>query len=217
MTIKDCLIFKFAQQNLRSIQIHMKNILVINAGQVLAHSGGKYNNTITEATLDFLKQKEGIQVQTTHISEGYDCATEVAKFVWADVIIYHTPIWWFQLPYEFKKYIDLVFSEGYGSLYRSDGRKSDNPAINYGTGGLLQGKKYLLTTSWNAPKEAFTLPGEFFGQKSVDEGPLYSFHKMNEFIGMSALSSFHFHDVEKNNTMEADVVAWKAHLEAVIA
>ncbi|MCI0921368.1 NAD(P)H-dependent oxidoreductase [Sphingobacterium rhinopitheci] len=195
----------------------MKNILVINGGQVLAHSGAKYNTTITEVTLDFFNNKEGFEVKSTQIAAGYDCAVEVDKYVWADVIIYHTPIWWFQLPYDFKKYIDLVFTEGYGSLYRSDGRKSENPAVNYGTGGLLQGKKYLLTTSWNAPKEAFTLPGEFFGQKSVDEGPLYGFHKMNEFIGMSALPSFHFHDVEKNNKMEADINAWIAHLENVIA
>ena len=33
------------------------------------------------------------------------------EFVWADVIIYHTPIWWFQVPNGFKKYIDFKESK----------------------------------------------------------------------------------------------------------
>jgi putative NADPH-quinone reductase len=37
-------------------------------------------------------------------------------------------------------------------MWTSDGRDSENPEINYGTGGLLQGKQYILTTSWNAPQ-----------------------------------------------------------------
>ena len=53
-------------------------------------------------------------------------------------------------------------------------------------------------SSWNAPEEAFTLAGEFFDQKSVDDGVLFGFHKMNQFLGLEHLDSKHFHDVEKN-------------------
>ena len=70
----------------------------------------------------------------------------------------------------------------------------------------------MLTTSWNAPKEAFTLPGEFFSEKSVDEGPLFGFHRMNAFTGMSPLESMHFHDIEKNADVLRDLELYKAHL-----
>jgi modulator of drug activity B len=110
-------------------------------------------------------------VRYTDVNEDYDPAEEVEKYVWADVVIYHTPIWWFQVPHGLKKYIDVVFTEGHAKgIYHSDGRSSANPAINYGTGGMLHGRQYMVTSSWNAPKEAFTLPNEFFNETSVDDG-----------------------------------------------
>ncbi|WP_340139876.1 NAD(P)H-dependent oxidoreductase [Christiangramia portivictoriae] len=132
------------------------------------------------------------------MGKPYDVEREVQNFKWADIIIYHTPIWWFQLPFKFKEYIDKVFTAGHQKgIYRSDGRSSKNPSVNYGTGGSLHGKKYILTTSWNAPEDAFKLEGEFFEQKTVDEGPLYPFHRMSKFIGLEFKASIHFHDMEK--------------------
>ena len=194
----------------------MKKVLIINAGQNFGHSGGKYNNTIAENTLAVLKKFENIEVKTTHIADGFDKDEEVKKFVWADFIIYHTPIWWFQLPNGFKKYIDEVFTAGHTKgIYMSDGRKADNPEINYGTGGMLGGRKYMVTTSWNAPETAFTLPGEFFNETSVDNGPLFGFHRMNAFVSLEKMEGFHFHDVEKNANIERDMKLYRDHLEQV--
>lgn len=191
----------------------MTKIFIINGGQKFGHSGGKFNETIFQETQDFFKNKSNFEIKTTDINKEYNPSEEVDKFVWADVIVYHTPIWWFQLPHGFKKYIDVVFTEGHAKgIYHSDGRSSKNPAINYGTGGMLHGKKYLLTTSWNAPKEAFTLPGEFFNERSVDDGPLFGFHRMNAFTGMTALESMHFHDIEKNADVPRDLELYKVHL-----
>lgn len=194
----------------------MKKVLIINAGQNFGHSGGKYNQTITENTLKVLENFENLEIKVTNISEGYDKNEEVHKFVWADFIIYHTPIWWFQLPNGFKKYIDEVFTAGHAKgIYMSDGRTSDNPTINYGTGGMLGGRKYMVTTSWNAPETAFTLPGEFFNKTSVDNGPLFGFHKMNAFVSLEKMESFHFHDVEKNANIERDMEIYQQHLKKV--
>jgi modulator of drug activity B len=191
----------------------MKKIFIINGGQKFGHSGGRFNQTISKETLDFFQNKEGFEVKSTDINDEYNPAEEVDKFVWADVIIYHTPIWWFQLPHGFKEYIDVVFTEGHANgIYKSDGRSSTNPAINYGTGGMLHSKKYMVTTSWNAPKEAFTLPGEFFNETSVDNGPLFGFHRMNAFTGMQPLESIHFHDVMKGANVESDLKAYRNHL-----
>jgi modulator of drug activity B len=194
----------------------MKHILIINAGQDFAHSSGKYNKTITDHTIQFFEQFDDAEIKVTHVSNGYDAAEEVNKFVWADYIIYHTPMWWFQVPNGFKKYIDEVFTEGHRKgIYNSDGRSSANPEINYGTGGMLQGRKYMVTTSWNAPKTAFTLPGEFFNETSVDDGPLYGFHRMNAFAALEKLEGYHFHDVEKNADVVRDMAAYLEHLEQV--
>ncbi len=194
----------------------MKKIFVINGGQEFGHSGGKFNETISKATVSFFTEREGYQVKFTNVSDDYNAAEEVEKYVWADVVIYHTPIWWFQVPHNFKKYIDVVFTEGHTKgIYNSDGRSSKNPAINYGTGGTLHGRKYMLTTSWNAPQEAFTLPKEFFLQKSVDDGPLFGFHRMNAFTWMEPLHSLHFHDVEKNANVEKELNVNNEQLEKV--
>jgi modulator of drug activity B len=191
----------------------MTKIFIINAGQNFGHSSGKFNATITGETINFFSKNTYFEIKTTHISADYNPAEEVEKYVWADIVIYHTPIWWFQVPHDFKKYIDVVFTEGYNKgIYKSDGRSSKNPAINYGTGGTLHGKKYMLTTSWNAPKEAFTLPGEFFNERSVDDGPLFGFHRMNAFTGMTPLKSIHFHDIEKNADVPREIEAYQQHL-----
>lgn len=191
----------------------MKNIFVINGGQVFAHSGGKFNRSLLETTVAFFENQPDFDVRYTDINDGYDPQQEAENYKWADVIIYHTPIWWFQLPNEFKKYIDEVFTAGYNNgIYKSDGRSSANPAVNYGTGGLMHGKHYMVTSSWNAPEEAFTLPGEFFNQKSVDEGVLFGFHRMNAFTGMKPLESIHFHDVMKNPDIDNIMARYSAHL-----
>ncbi|QQD13217.1 NAD(P)H-dependent oxidoreductase [Sphingobacterium sp. UDSM-2020] len=194
----------------------MKHILIINAGQSFAHSSGRFNKTVTENTIAFFEKFNSVEIKVTHISDAYDHDEEVQKFVWADYIIYHTPMWWFQVPNAFKKYIDEVFTAGHRTgIYHSDGRRSENPDINYGTGGMLQGRKYMVTSSWNAPKTAFTLPGEFFNQTSVDDGPLFGFHRMNAFASLEKLESFHFHDVEKNADILRDMEAYQKHLDKV--
>lgn len=175
----------------------MKKIFILNGGQTFAHSGGLFNTTLANWTQETLLAL-GHEVRQTNINDEYDITTEVEHFNWADVIIYHTPIWWFQVPNRLKKYIDEVFTAGHNNgFYTSDGRSRTNPDINYGTGGLMQGKYYMVTSTWNAPQTAFTLANEFFEEHSADEGVLFGFHKMNQFVGLTKINGFHFHDLEK--------------------
>ena len=178
------------------------NIFIINGGQKFAHSNGEFNGSLTNWSQEVITEL-GHEIQITHVNEAFDKNEEVEKYKWADVIIYHTPIWWFQVPNRFKFYIDEVFTVGHNNgMYKSDGRSRVNPAINYGTGGLMQGKHYMVTSTWNAPEEAFTLEGEFFNQTSVDDGVLFGFHRMNAFLGLSRIDGMHFHDLEKNGSQE---------------
>ncbi|PCI00645.1 MAG: NADPH quinone reductase MdaB [Flavobacteriaceae bacterium] len=195
----------------------MKNIFIIDGGHTFAHSGGQFNKTLLKNSTTYFKSLEGFNVKSSQVGDYIDYKEEVEKFKWADLIIYHTPIWWFQIPFGFKKYIDNVFTEGHqNGIYENDGRSRKNPSINYGTGGLMKGKKYILTTSWNAPKTAFTLENEFFEQKSVDEGVMFGFHKMNDFAGMKLLATHHFHDMEKNADVPLELMNYTAFLNKVI-
>lgn len=177
----------------------MKKIFIINGGQQFEHAGGRLNTTILETDKAYFTSENGFELRYTSVDAGYDPGEEVEKFVWADTIIYHFPIWWFSLPYGLKKYLDIILTAGHkAGIYESDGRSHLNPDINYGTGGSLKGRNYMVTTSWNAPETAFTLPGEFFQQKSVDEGVLFGFHRMNAFLSLEKRAGMHFHDVEKD-------------------
>lgn len=180
----------------------MKKIFIINGGQTFAHSGGLFNTTLTTWTKETLEEL-GHEIRVTSINDPYIAVEEAENFKWADIIVYHTPIWWFQLPYKLKQYIDEVFTAGHNNgIYANDGRSRKNPDINYGTGGLMHGKQYMVTSSWNAPQTAFTLAGEFFDEHTEDEGVLFGFHKMNQFTGLTKIEGFNFHDLEKNCTEE---------------
>lgn len=179
----------------------MTKVFIINGGQEFDESKGLFNQLLTEWTGNFLKEND-IEVRITHTESDYDSQQEVENFTWADVIVVHTPIWWFQLPYKLKQYIDLVFQNGRGTIYKSDGRTRTHPEINYGTGGLLTGKKYMITTSWNAPEGAFTLKDELMSQTSVDDGVLFGVHIAMKFVGLKKLDGFHFYDIVKGLTPE---------------
>lgn len=53
---------------------------------------------------------------------------------------------------------------------------------------------------------------EFFNEKTVDEGALFGFHRMNAFTGMTPLESMHFHDIEKNTDVPRDLALYKVHV-----
>lgn len=195
-------------------------IFIINGGQNFAQSKGQFQKTLTQWSVDFFRSEKNAEIKVSDINEEYDLAEEVSKYVWADLVIYHIPIWWFQVPHKLKEYIDKVFTQGHkNGMYESDGRSrsNDNPKLHYGAGGLLHGRKYMLTTSWNAPIEAFTVPGEFFYLFSEDQ-VLMGVHKMNEFTGMEKVNGMHFHDMEKDVTpekIEQEKGLYLAHLKSV--
>ena len=193
----------------------MSNFLIINAAKAFGASEGKLNTYLSEAAGEFLLNA-GHDVKVTRVDEGYDTLEEVEKFLWADTVIYQMPVWWMAEPWILKKYVDEVFTAGYGKLFKDDGRTRADPGKHYGSGGLLQGKKYMLSLTWNAPPEAFADPGQFFEGKGVD-AVYFHFHKANAFLGLSPLPTFMCNDVVKAPNVEADVARYRTHLKAVLA
>ena len=126
----------------------MSHILIINGAKAFAHSNGQLNDTLTDFAQRHLIQL-GHDVKVTRTDSDYDIQVEIDKYVWADVVIYQMPGWWMGAPWTMKKYIDDVFTIGHGVLYASDGRSRSDVTKKYGSGGLIQGKKYMLSLTWN--------------------------------------------------------------------
>ena len=191
-----------------------RKILLINGKKHFGVSEGRYNDTLHDTAL-FTLTGMNHQIKTTFIDDGYDLKEEVAKWLWADIVVHQMPGWWMGAPWTVKRYMDEVFTEGHGSLYDNDGRSRSHPERQYGGGGLLQGKHYMLSVTWNAPISAFDAPDGFFEGKGVD-AVYFPFHKAHEFLGMSRLPTFLCTDVMKAPAPEQDVERYKAHLNQVL-
>jgi len=192
--------------------------LLINARQpVTGMSEGKLNGYIARVIQEHLAHK-GHEIRVTEIDQGYEIEDEVAKHLWADLIITQSPVYWFGNPWIYKKYVDEVFNAGMldPRMVANDGRTRSDPQKQYGTGGLMQGKRYMLSLTWNAPEAAFNDPRQFlFGGKSVDD--VFLFNTANyKFCGVEILPSFSCHDVLKNGFNEQDIDRLKAHLDHFI-
>ena len=188
----------------------MANIYIVNAGENFVHSKGELNRYLTQVAADALKAA-GHQVKTVALEQGYNLEQEVQNILWANSIIYQHPAWWMGAPWTLKKYIDEVFMCGVGKLFADDGRSRADENSKYGSGGLLHGKTYMISATWNAPLEAFEDPAQFFEGKGMD-AVYFPFHKANQFLGMKPLPSFMCNDVHKNPQIEADVKRYQEHL-----
>ena len=181
----------------------MKTILVIDGHKPYSYSPGKLNETLFNAIVDWLDGKA--IVKTNVVNNGYDVKGEQAKFMDAEIVIVQTPINWMNIPFVLKEYIDQVFEHGifFGG--------SDE----YGKGGKLIGKKYMLSTTWHARLSDFNNIDGFFNGRSEDD-MLIPVHKSFEFIGMTGLNSFFCHDVLRNPQIDLFLDNLGKHLETYL-
>lgn len=196
----------------------MKNLLLINAHQFYEGiSGGRLNRTMAGIITEELAQR-GYEVEQTDIEQGYDVDAEVQKHVRADLIILQSPVYWFGTPWIHKKYIDEVFTAGLiqQRLLVDDGRTRQDPDKQYGTGGRMQGKKYMLSLTWNAPEDAFGDQGQVLFQGRTVDDVLVANTANYKFCGAEILPSFSCHDVVKAPDIESDMQRLRQHLAAAI-
>ena len=196
----------------------MKNVLIINAHQLVEGiAAGQLNKTMVGVINDEML-KRGYQVKHTTIEQGYDVNEEVDKHVWADIIILQSPVFWFGTPWIYKKYADEVLTAGLiqQKLLTDDGRTRENPSKQYGSGGKMMGKSYMLSLTWNAPEEAFGDKDQvLFSGKTVDD--VFIANTSNyKFCGADILVAFSCFNVMKNPNVENDIARLKKHLANVI-
>jgi modulator of drug activity B len=192
----------------------MKRVLLLNLHQKYE---GIANGNLTR---DLLKEAKaffstnGYEIQETTIDEGYDVAEELEKFKWADLFFVQSPVYWMGLPWLGKKYIDDIFSGGVNTVtYESDGRSRNDHSKTYGSGGLMEGKRYMLSFTYNCPESEFDNPKGFFDGLSLDEANV-ALHKTFQFCGVKPYPSYSVHDIYKSEfTIDSVLKALENHLK----
>lgn len=179
----------------------MKKILIVDGGVQFHGNGGTLNHAYAQLAAKVLTSM-GHEVVITRVDAQWVAQEEAEKFKAADVVMLNFAAWWMGTPWQVKRYIDEVFCAGLS--VGGDGRTRTDPEHNYGRGGILSDKKYMLAVTWNAPLNAFVDPKEFFAGVGID-AVLLPVHKAFQFIGMSCLGkTFMANDVIKNPTHELD-------------
>jgi modulator of drug activity B len=176
----------------------MKRVLLLNLHQKYEGiaNGNLTRDLLKEAKAFFLEN--GYDVKETNIDDGYNISEEVEKFQWSDLFFVQSPVYWMGLPWLGKKYIDEIFSAGVNTVtYSSDGRSRSDPSKTYGSGGLMNDKRYMLSFTYNCPKSEFDNPEGFFDGLSLDEANV-GLHKTFQFCGVTPYPSFSVHDIYKS-------------------
>jgi len=177
----------------------MKNVLIINGHQKYDEvAEGNLTRSYINSASEFFK-KNNFNLKHSVVESDYNIIEEVEKFVWADYILIQYPVYWMGVPWITKKYIDEVFSAGdHNGLYINDGRSRDDATKRYGSGGLMQGTKYMISLTYNCPTSEFSSKSGFFDGLSLDEANIAT-HKTFQFCGAEPLETYSVHDIFKGD------------------
>jgi len=192
------------------------NVLLINGHQPHAASPGRLNKAFAERAAAFFSIR-GHPLRRSDTASGWSLEEAVGDHLWADLTVLQFPLNSMGVPWSLKRYLDEVFTAGMdGRLAEGDGRTRSDPSRQYGTGGRLQGRRYVLSVTLNAPACAFDNASQpIFRGLSLDE-LLAPVHVNFAFFGLSALPTFAAYDVKKSPAIEADFVRFDSHLTSIL-
>lgn len=195
-----------------------KKVLLINTHLTYPNwTEGTLNNSFILKAKDFFEAK-GFEILETKIEEGYKAEKEVEKHLQADIIILQAPVNWFGAPWIYKKYVDEVFNNGLASkkFLTGDGRTREDVTKQYGTGGLLQGKKFMVCATWNAPEEAFGNPEQHLFQGKTTADLFLHITSNYRFCGCDILPDYNCFDIFKSENITKDLENYPKHLEKIL-
>ncbi|GAA4271185.1 NAD(P)H-dependent oxidoreductase [Aquimarina gracilis] len=181
-------------------------VLLVNGHEKVSHAKGELNNAFFTVAKNALVEHDH-EIRCEIVDEDYDVEEVISKILWADVIVYQTPVFWFNIPGKFKKFIDDVFSAG---RLRFLIPYSEN--MEYGARGSLTSKKYMLSTTWNTPESTFENANAFLMKNKTVDDVFLPFHLSNRYFGMQQLPSFGTFDIYHNPTIEEDLKKYKEHI-----
>ena len=117
----------------------MKKILILTAGYSIFDAKGQLNSFLSYLTDKTLTNK-GYEVKISDVTKDtLDVDREVDKLLWADTVIYITPIMWFNMPAPLVLWLDKVL------LYQKTFIITDD----YGEGGQVPASNFMIVTTSN--------------------------------------------------------------------
>ena len=194
-----------------------KTVLLINTHLTyLGWSEGKLNASFYNAAKAFFISKN-YKVLETKVEDGYNADEEVEKHLQADIVILQTPVNWENTPWIYKKYVDEVFNSALKNkkFLSGDGRSEEEGSKQYGMGGHMQGKKFMISATWNAPEESFNDKGQYlFKGKSADD-VLFNVVANYLFTGFEVVPGYFCYDVYHNKHIKEDIGNYPTYLQKV--
>jgi modulator of drug activity B len=194
-----------------------RKVLIINAHLTYPNwTEGKLNSAFENIAKDFFTARS-FEVLHTKIEAGYKAEEEEKKHLESEIVILQMPVNWFGAPWIYKKYVDEIFNFALfnKSFLTGDGRSKEDPSKQYGTGGILQGKKFMICATWNAPAIAFDNPEQslFAGKGLTDIFlPITSNYR---FCGFDIMDSYNCFDIFKGTDIIKDLENYTLHLSKV--
>ncbi|WP_042220926.1 NAD(P)H-dependent oxidoreductase [Oceanobacillus manasiensis] len=179
----------------------MKNILLINGHDVLQRAKGQ----LTDHMIDLIREEVSphFELKETIIYKGYNIKEEIEKFQWADIVLIQTPIYWFSIPGIFKKYFDDVFMP---DVFFTKAKE-------FGRGGLLTQKEYMLSVTWGAHINAFNGSQDSFLEGYSPDQVLFPLYKIFEYCGLNRLPTFSIYSAMKNLPLKEYTSQLQDHLQ----
>jgi modulator of drug activity B len=195
-----------------------KKVLLINAHLTYPNwSEGNLNNSFIEVAKQFFTANN-YEILETVIEKEYNPDEEVGKHLEADIVILQTPINWFGAPWIYKKYIDEVFNSGLHSqkFLSGDGRTREDSSKQYGTGGKMQGKQFMICATWNAPEQAFGNIDQTLLQGKTTSDLFLNISSNYRFCGVDILPDYNCFDIYKSEAIEKDLENYPTHLNKIL-
>lgn len=194
-----------------------KKVLLINAHLTYPNwTEGALNDAFYQEAKHFFTT-QSYEILETVIENGYQPDEEEKKHLDADIVILQMPVNWFGAPWIYKKYVDEVFNSGLFSkkFLSGDGRTRQDATRQYGTGGNMQGKKFMICATWNAPAEAFNNPNQQLMQGKSTEDLFLNITSNYRFCGYEIMKGYNCFDIFKNNDIAKDLENYPKHLEEI--
>lgn len=197
----------------------IKKVLLIDTHLTYPNwTEGTLNGSFYTIAKDFFIAKS-CEILETKIEKGYEIEDEVEKHLQADLVILQTPVNWFGAPWIYKKYVDEVFNSALGSkkLLIGDGRSREDSSKQYGSGGNMQGRKFMICATWNAPAEAFNNPAQNL-LRGKDTSDLFLNITSNyRFCGYDILPDYNCFDIYKGDEIKNDLENYPIYLEKILS
>lgn len=196
---------------------NQKTVLLVNAHLTYPNwSEGTINKAFQDKAKSFFEES-GYEVLETVVETGYEPAEEVEKHLRADIVILQTPVNWFGAPWIYKKYVDEMFNEGLFSkkFQEADGRSKDDPSKQYGTGGKMYGKKFMVSATWNAPRTAFGDTDQVLMQGKTTSDLFLNLTSSYRFVGYEIMPDYGTFDIFRDQKIEEDLENYPKYLAQV--